>query len=78
MCITEYNEELHINNEKQISHNEGLIEGRNEGRIEGREAEILSSVCEGDYSIERGAEKLGITVEEFKERMEKAGYKMPE
>ena len=70
MCITEYNEELHINNEKKISHNEG--------RIEGREAEILSSVHEGDYSVERGAQKLGITVEEFKERMKAAGYKIPE
>lgn len=66
VCITEYNEELHIKNEKRIS------------RDEGREAEILSSVQEGDYSVERGAQKLGITVEEFKERMKAAGYKIPE
>lgn len=56
----------------------GLIEGREAGLIEGREAEIFSSVQEGDYSAERAAEKLGITVEEFRERMEAAGYKIPE
>ena len=31
-----------------------------EGRAEGRELEIFTSVREGDYSIERGAEKLGL------------------
>lgn len=70
VCITEYNEELHINNEKKISHDEG--------RIEGREEEIFSSVQEGDYGVKRGAQKLNITVEEFRERMEAAGYKIPE
>ena len=35
-------------------------------REEGKKAEVISSVREGDYSIERGAEKLGITIEEFK------------
>ena len=40
---------------------------REEAREEGRKAEVISSVREGDYSIERGAEKLGITVEEFKD-----------
>lgn len=40
-------------------------EAREEGREEGREAEVISSVREGDYGIERGAEKLGITIEEF-------------
>lgn len=38
VCITEYNEELHINNEKKISHDEG--------RIEDREEEVFSSVQE--------------------------------
>ena len=44
---------------------EGWEKGREEGREEGREAEIISSVLEGDYSIERGAQKLRISVEEF-------------
>lgn len=42
----------------------------------GREREIFSSVQEGDYSIKRGAEKLGITETEFVKRMEEAGYKV--
>ena len=47
-----------------------------EVREEGRETEIFSSVQEGDYGIKRGAEKLGITEEEFIKRMEAAGYKL--
>ena len=44
----------------------------------GWEEEFFSSVRDGDYSVKRGAEKLGITVAEFTERMEKAGYTIPE
>ena len=40
-------------------------DAREEGREEGREAEIIASVYEGDYSIERGAQKLGLSVEDF-------------
>lgn len=42
-------------------HSRGLTEGISKGQLE----EIISSVREGDYIIERGAEKLGITVKEF-------------
>jgi rRNA maturation endonuclease Nob1 len=41
-----------------------------EGREEGRIAEIISSVQAGDYSIERAAEKLNITVDEARRQME--------
>ena len=44
---------------------EGRAEGREEGRTEGREEEIFASVQDKDYSAERGAEKLGISVEKF-------------
>jgi hypothetical protein len=40
-----------------------------EGEKEGRIAEIFSSVQAGDYSIERAAEKLNITVEEASRQM---------
>lgn len=46
-------------------------EAREEGHSRGRLEEIISSVREGDYSIERGAEKLGVTVKEFENLMEK-------
>lgn len=51
-------------------------EGREEGRLEGRENEIFLSVQEGDYNPKRGAEKLGITEDEFIKRMNAAGYKI--
>ena len=53
-------------------------EAENKGLLRGRETEIFKSVQEGDYGITRAAEKLGITETEFIEKMEKAGYKIPE
>ena len=38
-----------------------------ESKEQGRLNEIISSVRDGDYSKERGAEKLGISVEKFEE-----------
>ena len=46
-------------------------------RQEGRILEVYDSVQEGDYGLERGAEKLGISVEELKKQMEEAGYRIP-
>ena len=51
---------------RRDSFEEGIEKGIEKGRLE----EILSSVREGDYGIERGAEKLGISVAELKKRME--------
>ena len=56
---------------------EGREEGISEGLSRGREIEIFISVQEGDYGVKRGAEKLGITEDEFIKRMEAAGYKLP-
>ena len=44
----------------------------------GRKKEIFQSVQDRDYSVRRGAEKLGVTGEEFKKCMEEAGYKAPD
>lgn len=38
---------------------------------------IFSSVEEGDYSIERGAQKAEMGISEFESAMIKAGYKVP-
>ena len=46
-------------------------------RQEGRILEVYDSVQEGDYGLKRGAEKLGISVEELKKQMEEAGYRIP-
>ena len=50
---------------------------KREGRAEGRAFEVYTSVQEGDYGTQRGAEKLGISVEEFEKRMVEAGYHIP-
>lgn len=39
--------------------------------------EIFSSVEEGDYSIEGGAQKAEMGISEFESTMIKAGYKVP-
>ena len=46
------------------------------GREEGRLQEIFLSVQEGDYSIERGAQKSNMSEKEFEELMVKEGYKL--
>ena len=56
--------------------NEGWERGRTEGlecgRTEGRLQEIFMSVQEGDYSIERGAQKAGMSMDAFKKVMAEA------
>ena len=54
---------------------EGIME---QGIQLGRDGEIFSSVQEGDYSIERGAQKMNLSVPEFMQQMESAGYRIPE
>lgn len=63
--------------QKEEGRTEGRTEGLTEGRTEGRLFEVYSSVQDGDYGIERGAEKLGISEEEFEKRMLEAGFKIP-
>ncbi len=47
----------------------GLTKGLERGRTEGRLQEIFMSVQEGDYSIERGAQKAGMSVDTFRKAM---------
>ena len=56
----------------------GRQEGRQEGRLEGGNTMVYVMVQDGDTSPERGAKRLGITVEELKKRMSASGYKFPE
>ena len=42
----------------------------------GKQAEIFSSVQDGDYSVERGAQKTGISVDEFRKCMEEARHRI--
>lgn len=73
VCLTEFDEIVYTEGIRE----EGRAEGREEGRAEGREKEIFCSVQDGDYGLERGAEKLQLSVPEFTRRMEEAGYQAP-
>lgn len=73
MCITEFNEKVFVDGIRA----EGLAEGHSKGLAEGRLNEIFDSVQEGDYSIERGAQKAGMDVSVFEKAMTEAGYKIP-
>ena len=53
-------------------------EQKQEGIQTGRRTEIYLSVQDRDYSVQRGAEKAGLSLEEFKKSMSEAGYKLPE
>ena len=57
---------------------QGIKLGTEQGIKLGRDGEIFSSVQEGDYSIERGAQKMNLSVPEFMQQMESAGYRIPE
>ena len=48
------------------------------GREEGRLQELFVSVQEGDYSIERAAQKAGMDIQSVEKAMVDAGYKIPE
>lgn len=43
----------------------------------GRMREIFQSVQECDYSVARGAEKAGLSKDEFIIKMKEAGYEIP-
>ena len=70
--------ERQIELEREEAKKTGVTEGLLRGRMEGMEMEIFKSVQDGDYGVPRGAEKLGVTELEFIEKMENAGYKIPE
>ena len=48
------------------------------GREEGRLQEIFLSVQEGDYPIERAAQKAGMDIQSVEKEMVDVGYKIPE
>ena len=65
-------------NEERV---EGRLEGQREGRIEGkREGQIqayASLIKDGIITVETGAEKAGMSVDDFTKEMKKAGYIIP-
>ena len=57
MCLFEYDQEQAMKSERE------------EGRAEGKENTILELVRDGLLSIEEAAKRLGVDVEELKEKL---------
>lgn len=53
-------------------------EHKNRGIQEGENKILFSLVIKGKIDIQTAAEEANISVEEFEEKMQKAGYKLPE
>ena len=69
----DYTFDRQIELEREDAKREGIDLGIGEGRM----IEVYTSVQEGDYGLQRGAEKLGISVETLEREMLEAGYKIP-
>ena len=54
--------------------NEERVEGRIEGQREGKIRAYASLVQDGIITVEIGAEKAGMSVDDFTKEMKKAGY----
>jgi flagellar biosynthesis/type III secretory pathway protein FliH len=67
-----------LNEERMEGQREGRVEGQREGRVEGqREGQIrayASLVQDGIITVETGAEKTGMSVDDFTKEMKLAGY----
>ena len=57
--------------------NEERVEGRIEGQREGQIRAYASLVQDGIIPVETGAEKAGMSVDDFTKEMKKAGYIIP-
>ena len=77
MCITEYNEKVFVDGIRAEGIEEGMEKGRKEGIEEGRLGEIFSSVAEGIYGVEKGAERAGMSVPDFVKAMTEAKFAVP-
>ena len=68
----DYTFERQIELEREAARSKAWEQGMERGIERGRLQEIFTSVQEGDYSVERGAQKAGMTVDEFKKVMAEA------
>lgn len=73
-----YEEILNLDDKKEVGCMCDVAERLERKGIEkGRLNEIFDSVQAKDYSIERGAQKAGMTIAEFECTMQEAGYRIP-
>ena len=75
----EFHIEMEGDRKEMLSSMCNLSQGiKEQGIKQGRSFEIFSSVQEGDYGIKRGAEKMNLSIDEFKKQMASAGYEIPQ
>lgn len=71
-----------IREERAAGREEGLVTGREEGLAtgleKGRNDTIFSFVQDGIISVEVGADKANLSIEDFKKAMTDAGYHLPD
>jgi len=90
VCITEYDEQVFVTGIREegikegreegikTGRKQGIKEGRKEGIDIGEKKMIFKYVSSGRISLSEGAEDAGMSIDELKEAMSKAGYKVPE
>ena len=66
-----------LNEERMEGQREGRIEGQREGQREGQIRAYASLVQDGIITVETGAEKAGMSVDDFTKEMKQAGYVIP-
>lgn len=66
MLFTEYNEQAHIKNEKEISYEDGYSNGREEGERD----TLISLFIQGIITDEQASTQLGISVDDFRGMVE--------
>ena len=66
-----------LNEERMEGQREGRIEGQREGQREGQIRAYASLVQDGIITVETGAEKTGMSVDDFTKEMKLAGYVIP-
>ena len=68
----DYTFERQIELEREAARSKAWEQGMERGIERGRLREIIAFVQDGDISVERGAQKAGMTVDEFKKVMAEA------
>ena len=66
-----------LNEERMEGQREGRIEGQREGQREGQIRAYASLIKDGIITVEIGAEKAGMSVDDFTKEMKQAGYVIP-
>lgn len=78
MCITEYDEERTMREMKEDAfddgydegYGEGYGEGYDEGYLKGKLIVLNKMIIEGQISVKAAAENMGMTVDEFKKKLD--------